>query len=111
MIAGEVQAQLDDSFATRRLCRVRMKNIRKPVTLFELADEASADWLRLKQEYEAALEYFENGDFQSALRILGVLQAEFPDDGPSMVLLERSAAERGGADQGEFDSVWDLPGK
>ena len=52
----------------------------------------------------------EHATFGTAIRILGNLLAERPDDGPSLVLLSR-AVDCMVEDRAEFDPVWKLPGK
>ncbi len=105
LITGDVQARLDSSFATRRLCQARMKNIAEPVTLYELADDPSPVWRELKETYEEALRCFEAADFHRAAKLLGVALEGSARDGPSMELLRRVVT---GMNQGgeSFDPVW-----
>jgi adenylate cyclase len=104
------RAQLDPSFKTRKLCQVRVVNIKQPVDLYELVAEGQNHWPDLKNHYEEALKEFTEGRFRPAARILGNLLAEIHDDGPSMVLMKRAVnALVDGPD--EKHPVWDLPGK
>ena len=105
------QARLGERFRTRRLCQVRVVNIQKPVSLYELLSDDSAYWPKIKVMYEEALAEFDAHNFRPAARILSNLLGEvLHDDGPSLVLLSRSVnALVGGAD--EKHPVWDLPGK
>lgn len=114
LLTAQTQRLLDDSFATRRLCHARVVNIAEPVALFELRPQADAGWQELRARYDEALGEFERRHFSKATAILGQLLDNYPGDGPSIVLLSRSAtlladelASRGTA----FDPVWDLPGK
>jgi len=106
LVTGSTQAQLDASFQTRRLCKVRAVNISEPVDLHEVmpADQPGD----LARDYERALAAFEAKDFRQAVSILGKLVAEYPDDGPSRVLMSRVLM---GEDALDFDPVWELPGK
>ena len=44
LITEATQAHLDKSFATRRICQVRVVNIAQPVTLFELTENRTEKW-------------------------------------------------------------------
>jgi adenylate cyclase len=100
---------LDDSFPRRRVCKVNVVNIAEPVHLYDLAIDL-ADWADLKSRYEEALADFEKGEFRSSARILGKLRYDYPDDGPSLVLLSR-AVNFMVEEPDNFDPVWQLPGK
>jgi adenylate cyclase len=110
VITGTTQAQLDPTFSTRRLCKAALVNIAEPVALYEVATSGEAAWTHLKSAYEQALNEFESRNIGKAVRILGNLIAERPDDGPSLILLSR-AVNCMVEDAAEFDPVWELPGK
>jgi adenylate cyclase len=110
LITGATAAMLGDEFVTRRVCRVRVKNIHEPIDLYQLNASPSPAWLELKQRQEEALAAFERSDFHTATRILGALVAEYPNDGPSLLLLSRAVSALS-SERSEFDSVWDLPTK
>jgi adenylate cyclase len=94
----------------RRLGKVRVNNIAEPVDLYELRGGTEPRWALLKTGYERALAEFERGEFGLAVRGLGNLLIEHPGDGPSLVLLSR-AVNALVEEPGEFDAVWELPGK
>jgi adenylate cyclase len=99
-----------DSFSTRRLCQVRVVNIAKPVTLYELTEPNKPRWNELKAGYEEALSEFTRGEFRQACRILGRLILDHPNDGPSLLLLSRAVGclvEK----PVDFDGVMVLAGK
>lgn len=105
-------------FPRRRLCRVRVRNIREPVELWEIVPPSGDGWEELKARYEEALVHFEAAEFHRASAVLGELLVQFPGDGPSLMLMSRvvDAMIRGGANGNggaatAFDSVWELPGK
>jgi adenylate cyclase len=102
-------SQLGPTFPIRRLCQVRVKNIEQPICLYELPGALPDGWSDLKPKYENALTAWETGQGEQAFRILGRLAADFPDDGPTVALLQRSmeARQSGRAP----DIVWQLPGK
>jgi len=108
LITGEAYRRLDNRFATRRLCQVRVFNISRPVDLYELSC-GSGDWSMLKHRYEEALQCFETGDFRTTVRLLGELINVFPEDGPSLVLLSRAVEAM--SEPKKFDPVWNLLSK
>jgi adenylate cyclase len=102
--------QLRGQFVTRRLCTVRVVNIERPVDLHEVLAGESSEFGTLKRQYERALEEFENQQFRVAASVLGQLLVDYPDDGPSLMLMSRvinrllDTAE-------EFDPIWELTSK
>jgi adenylate cyclase len=110
LITGGTRDRLDEGFAARRLCRVRVVNIAEPVDLYELAPPEDPRWTNLKSGYDQALEAFERGEFRRAAQIVGNLLHEYPDDGPALILLSRSASALID-DSAAFDPIWELPGK
>jgi adenylate cyclase len=109
LVTGDTQAQLKAGFAWRRLCRVRVVNIAQPVDLYEMVEPDAPGWPARKEQYENALAKFEAKDFQEAASILSRLLADYPADGPSLVLQARLAPIL--ANPAGFDPVWELPGK
>jgi adenylate cyclase len=110
LVTGSTRARLDSNFATRLLCRVAVVNIAEPVDLYELTQADRPGWDKLRHGYEEALALFDRRDFRATAQRLGNLLAEFPDDGPSLLLLSR-AVECLVHDAAEFEPVWRLPGK
>ena len=110
LITGATQQALDPSLQTRCLARVRVVNIAEPVALYELAVPGRTTWLTLQQDYQQALTEFDRKDFRKVIRTLGNLLVDFPDDGPSLVLLSR-AVNFLVVEPDKVDTVWELPGK
>ncbi len=110
LLTEGTQARLDETLRVRKLCQVRVVNIKQPVDLFELRPESYPHWPDIKVKYEQALQEFTDNQFRTAARILGNLLHEFHEDGPSLVLMSRAvnAMVDGPA---EKHPVWDLPGK
>ena len=90
LISGATLAGLDDTFATRRLCQVRVVNIAESVTLHELAPQGQTHWPEAKQVYEEALADFESGEFSKAARSLGNWRGQHQEDEPALLLLYRA---------------------
>lgn len=110
IITGSTRALLDDSFLTRRLCRVRVVNIVEPVDLYELDCGSDPRSRERFEQYEEALAAFDAGNFSTAAQALGNLLAAWPGDGPSLVLLSRSV-DCMIREPADFSPVWELPGK
>jgi len=104
LFTGQTRARLQEQFPSRRLGRVRVNNIEAPVELHELSAGPSDKFRQLAAAYESALARCEAGDLESGSAQLCSLLEDFPDDGPSLLLMSRTI----GAD---FDPVWTLPGK
>ncbi|MCI0681460.1 MAG: GAF domain-containing protein [Gemmataceae bacterium] len=110
LVTGSTHAQLDGAFGSRRLGAVRVVNIAEPVTLHEVVPPGLAPWPKLERDYEAALAHFEKQEFRETVRVLGNLLPDYPDDGPTFVLMARAVQCL--VDEPEtFDPVWSLPGK
>ena len=110
VITGTTQAQLDETFACRRLCTVGVVNIAQPAELFELVASGQPGWDDLKRAYESALAKFEARDFGGAAQVLGNLLPLYQDDGPTLVLLSR-VVDYLIEEPTAFDPVWRLTGK
>lgn len=95
----------------RRVCQVRVVNIDEPVTLYEMPRPdypgCTIEW---KNDYEKALDHFDNKNYRLATRVLQSLYSEAINDGPSVVLLSRAvqALANGAHPQ---HPVWELPTK
>ncbi|MDB5391376.1 MAG: Adenylate cyclase [Planctomycetaceae bacterium] len=110
IISEATRSLLKEEWFLRRLCEVRVVNINQPVALFELTTGMSANWGPLREHYESALQAFHNKDFRKSAALLGDLLEKYPDDGPSLVLMNRAVqALLDGLEN--FDPVWNLPGK
>lgn len=110
LVTGSTAAALNDSFLTRKLCRVRVVNIDEPVELCEVFTPNREGVEQLKKVYEYALAAYERREFGPAARALSDLRFRFPDDGPSLVMLSRVV--NGMVEESpNFDPVWKLPGK
>jgi hypothetical protein len=110
LITRATKDLLNSHFASRRVGHARVVNIKEPVELFELAHAAKPVWSPLQMEYESALSKFETGNFRTAIRVLGNLLNEHPEDGPALVLLSRAVGCMV-QDPGPDFHLWELPGK
>ncbi|MEM9283458.1 MAG: response regulator [Verrucomicrobiota bacterium] len=111
LVTGFTAEQIPEEIRTRRLCQVRVQNIKAPVDLFELKmPDAPDNWADLALSYENALEQFEQKNFRRASSILGDVLLALPNDGPSLQLMRRVVDAMLGDDE-QFSPIWDLPGK
>jgi adenylate cyclase len=110
LVTGHTQRLLPDRFRTRRLCQVRVVNIREAVNIYELLPQVADGGADSKERYERALSLFEQRLLPEAVAILGDLLVDDPHDGPTLSLVSRIVNHMLHSQDG-FDPVWDLPGK
>src|SRR5581483_7299341 len=115
LITGSTHAQLPRTFATRRLCQVRVLGTAGAVVIYELQGEtATPEWLAQKDTYEAALALYEAGEWAKASQTLVPLLQEAGQqaryDRPTLRLLRR-AGECLEAPPAVFDPVMELTSK
>lgn len=110
IVSDSTKALLGEAFPFRRLSQVKVINVVQPVTVHQIFTTSSDEWRALTRGYERALELFERQDFLAAARSLGELFTQFPEDGPSLMLLSRavSCLIDPNADR---SPIWRLPGK
>ncbi|MBI3839839.1 MAG: hypothetical protein HY288_18100 [Planctomycetia bacterium] len=113
LITAATRARLNCEFMTRRLCQVRVVNISTPVELYELRPQAENGWKTLQHSYEEALQEFEKQNFRNAAGVLSKLISQYPEDGPSLILLSRAVALliSGAEYNPSWDPTWAPPGK
>ncbi len=109
LVSGASHTKFQGQLPTRRLGWIRVVGIDKEIEVFELAASGTANWDPLRKGYEQALEAFEVENLAQAARTLGILQLEFPNDGPSLILLSRVVNAK--VDPSTYDRVWTLPTK
>ena len=86
LITTATAKAVSTEFYRRKLCDGQVVNMLESVGLFELNTQAAQT---LNHGYEQALERFESKEFRIAARQLSHLLEEFPNDGPTLVLLSR----------------------
>ena len=110
LITDTTRNDLNWNFSMRKVCTVRVTNIHQPVDLYELALSSETKHGTLGNQYEQALQLFEQGEMAQAVAILGQLLSVYPNDGPSLLLMSRAVEAQLHADE-KVDPVWELPGK
>jgi adenylate cyclase len=91
LITAETCSKLGPDFKTRRIGKTRVVGMNEPLELCELDPPDMPNIENLKADYESALRAFEERDFRAAAALLGHLVAVYPDDGPSLLLMARTA--------------------
>jgi len=113
LISGATQNRLGPDWTggvTRRLAKVRVKNLARALDLYELRPAGDPESDRdLDSRYAIALDHFEKQAWRAAADELEALLERHPNDEPSAVLLlrVRAALEPGGS---AADPVWTLRG-
>jgi adenylate cyclase len=115
LVSGLTHARLPNTFATRRLCQVRVVGTAEAVVIYELQGEtATPEWMTQRDTYEAALALYEAGEWAKASQTLVPLlqqagqQARY--DKPTLRLL-RCAGECLETAPEVFDPVMELTTK
>jgi adenylate cyclase len=90
LLTGETQKRLDPAFLTRRLGQVRVVGIKQPVELHELFPTDCSYAFEAKQEYEKALQMFEQKEHGQAARTLGNWRGQCQTDNGVLVLMLRA---------------------
>lgn len=112
LITRDTKNRIQSELVGRRICKIRVNNLKEPVELFEIGDFSDTD-REFFPIYEEALAVFESSSGESsrlryALTKTAELLSKKPDDGPSKLLMLRILqASLGDA----FDPVWTMPGK
>lgn len=113
LISAETRSKLSSKYSCRRLGRVKVVNIARPIEIFELLP-GKLD-MQLSGQYEQALQCIESGEIKSAADVLDHLVEQFPADEPTQVLRRRlktiQTENPQGADLEETSKIWELPSK
>jgi adenylate cyclase len=113
LITETTYQKLAGTFATRRLCQVRVVGIDTPVILYELHGEtAPREWLAVRDAYQSALALFEKGQLSEACRAIFPLldDRDGQHDKPCLILASR-AIDGLKSPAHEFDPVIALESK
>lgn len=92
LISEMTANQLDQDFILRKLDRVRVVGVSTPLRLFELIDETSLTepyTLEKVQMFEAALELYEQRQFEAAGKGFAEVLRHTPWDGPAQIYLAK----------------------
>jgi len=110
LIAESTAQCVPPDMPKRRLCKAKVVGLDGHVDLFQLMSEDEAD-ATLITMYEEGLALFESGTkFRQAARLFGELVQKYPDDGPALIMLERSVRQLVNPAP-DFSSVWEAHSK
>ena len=115
LITGNTAKHLPETFRCRRLCQVKVINIKEPVDLYELNGKGiDQDWSDHAEKYEQALDLYENNEQLESLAMISRLLVESRrTDSPSIQLMNRvsNAVKNEDSPGYEFSPIWELEGK
>ena len=86
LITRSTATAVSGKFHYRKICDGQVINVNEPVGFFELNSQIDH---ALNAGYERALKMFEEKQFRAAARELSLLLEQYPEDGPTVVLLSR----------------------
>ena len=113
LISSATREQLGEDFQCRRLGKVKVVNIKRPIELFELLPDQSG--ILIQEQYEKALECVESGEFESASGVIEKLAEQYPKDAPTQALKKRigeiKTVMRKSSEDTATDLIWELPNK
>jgi adenylate cyclase len=113
LVAEPTVRFVNGQFLFRKLDLLRVKGRQQPMPVYELVAEGPGDTSqqRLVADFETALSAYQKMDWETAERILVALAADFPDDKPSVVLLNRVRAFRSSPPPRNWDGVHEAQSK
>jgi adenylate cyclase len=100
-----------DTFSYRELDKIRMVGKQVPVTVYELIGPKTAEENILNEQFATALAIYRSTDWGKAEKLFAAIVAEFPDDRPSEMYLERCQYFKGAGVAEGWDGVFNRRGK
>jgi adenylate cyclase len=100
--------QVRGKMVARELDFIRVKGKMKPVRIFELLAPMgeSSGYQDLTTRFSTALEAYREGSWDKAIELFGQLHKDYPQDGPSVVFLDRCREYLAEPPQGVWDGVY-----
>lgn len=115
MIAEETYKQVKDSFYCRQLDLLVVKGKTKPVRVYELMGDKSAEKTEELENilsiYQQGLDYYLKKDWEKAINYFKEVLAKKPDDGPSETYIERCQKFKKEPPGDDWDGVFHLKTK
>ena len=113
IISESTYRQINSQFVCREVDKIRVKGKSHPVTIYELMGRMSE-----RDRFEPLLSRFNQGlaayrtqDWPTAAGKLGELLAQFPEDGPTQILLQRCVEFLEEAPEPAWDGVYVMKSK
>lgn len=110
-VSEDSVAAAGEDFLFRCLDRIRVVGKSQPIRIYELVDERSAlkpEDVEFYARFEEGLKKFENRDWQGAIEVFIRTLKLRPEDGPSKVFKDRSAAYAKSPPPANWDGVYNL---
>jgi adenylate cyclase len=108
IISEATYRHVASQFVCRELDKIRVKGKTHPVNIYELMDveENRALYEPLLNGFDHAMQEYRKQNWNQAADRLAEVLANFPDDGPTQVFLERAIEFSENAPEGEWDGVY-----
>jgi adenylate cyclase len=114
LISHHTKEQLDDSFLLRKLDSVRVMGVQTPIRLYELLDiksESDHPLISMMDQWDKAIELYENLKFGDAHDILQDILEKNPKDGVAQVFSKRCIEYMIQPPEEDWDGVFNLTQK
>ena len=99
------------TYSYRELDKIRMVGKQVPVTVYELTEPFTKERNRLNKLFAAALLPYRASHWEEAEKSFSAILAEFPDDRPGQIYLERCQYFKGAPVSENWDGVFNRRGK
>lgn len=100
-----------DTYGYRELDKVRMMGKQVPVRVYELIENQSESIRKLNEKFSAALAIYRGRNWEQAETYFAAILAEFPDDRPSEIYLERCQYFKRNPVSNDWDGIFNRRGK
>jgi adenylate cyclase len=111
LVGENTYRQTCDSFSYRELDKIRMVGKQVPVTVYELTGLKSTVEKKLNTQFAAALAIYRQCLWEEAAKSFAAIQAEFADDKPTAIYLERCEYFKKNPAATGWDGVFNRRGK
>ncbi len=111
LVGESTYLRTGDLYNYRELDKIRMMGKQIPVTVYELLGPKIAGLDRLHELFAAALAVYRSCKWEEAEKFFAAIVAEFPDDRPSQLYLERCQYFKEKPAAVDWDGVFNRRGK
>jgi adenylate cyclase len=108
IISEATYRHVASQFVCRELDKIRVKGKTLPVNIYELMDVEDNRSLHeaLLRGFDQAMQEYRKQNWNRAAELFAEVLAQFPDDGPAQIFLERAIEFSENAPEGEWDGVY-----
>ena len=92
IISQATHEHIPDTILCRKLDRIKVKGKKTPITIYEVLCAKNNNTIQFIADFETALEYYFNTDFETAMNIFQSLTVQNSNDKPCKIFLERCTA-------------------